>query len=532
MYQGFGATDPGVQRDHNEDAFWTPAPGHWPAPSQLRQWGALYLVSDGMGGHQAGEVASGMAVSLIPQRFYEDTDPDRAGALVRAIRQANSAIWQAAQQHADQAKMGATLVAAVVQGQQLIVAHVGDSRAYLWRENRLIQLTEDHTWVQERLRAGILSAEEAAHHPLRHVITRSLGEKRDITPTVTPYTFLPGAVLLLCSDGLSGVLSEEQIAQYLHTSPPQLAAAALVRAANEAGGPDNITVVLAPLESETEARSAAAVRVLRPRPAPSRIPLVALLAGLVLLCGVALIALRPWGPDSSKSVFSPPARETAFPTLQATARPFPSPTPSPSPTPLATLPAEFYDKPLAIRNPEHPERYASPTEKGWLRKIFKLFSHGEAEPSCYLPEEPYYIVFSVDVGPEIREAGDFTAGEAYDVEIKETLSSLWDKHPGLADSARWEARIWGAYTYPNTVTAVRIDVRQREENSWEMIYHAPDAKVAGWFYLQQRDLPPQSAGDCQTPEDWMIAYITLSGASSGPGVEESYCLSEYLCSNR
>jgi protein phosphatase len=236
-------TDPGRQRDRNEDAFWVPGEA-WPPLDQLATKGALCLAIDGMGGHRAGDVASRMATDHIPRAYYADPDPDRAAALRRAVEGANAQIFQAAQESPSQGNMGATLVAAVVSGRQLIVAHAGDSRAYLLRGRRIHRLTEDHSWVSERLKSGILTLEEAVDHPLGNIITRALGNKPEIEPKVTTGVMGSEDTLLLCTDGLWGSVEEREIARILCTRPPRQAVELLVQAANDAGGPDNITVVI------------------------------------------------------------------------------------------------------------------------------------------------------------------------------------------------------------------------------------------------------------------------------------------------
>lgn len=239
----FAMTDPGRERDRNEDAFWVPGDA-WPPSDQLATLGALCLAIDGMGGHRAGDVASRVAAERIPPAYYADSGPDRAAALRRAIEGANAQIVGAAQEHPSQGNMGATFVSTVVLGDRFIVAHAGDSRAYLLRGRRFHRLTEDHSWVSERLKSGILTPEEAANHPLGNIVTRALGNKPEIVPTVTTGVIGPRDVLLLCTDGLWGPVKGREIAHILSTEPPDRAVELLIRAANDAGGQDNITAVI------------------------------------------------------------------------------------------------------------------------------------------------------------------------------------------------------------------------------------------------------------------------------------------------
>ena len=234
------ATRHGRERTVNEDSLGLPES----VPEvNLARKGHLYIVADGIGGHQAGDVASRMAVDLIRRTYYEDTDPDIAASLQRAIAVANAEIYRQAQEPA-YARMGTTVVVAVVQGDELIVAHAGDSRVYLLRKGTLQQLTNDHTWVAERVAAGILTPEEAAHHEMRHIVTRSLGAQPAVEADVNRYMLLPGDRLLLCTDGLWEPVPDPEIARILGHGRPQTAANALVNRAVAAGGADDTTALV------------------------------------------------------------------------------------------------------------------------------------------------------------------------------------------------------------------------------------------------------------------------------------------------
>jgi protein phosphatase len=218
----------------------------------------LYVVADGMGGHAAGEVASQLAVDVI-ERFLGESehldaahwplpwDPQlgrEANRLRTAIRLANQRIGAA--MAADDALRGmATTAAAVLLTEEAhVVAHVGDSRVYLWREGRLRQLTEDHSWVGEQVRAGALSDADARRHPWRNVVTRAIAGGPDPDVDVAPLDVAAGDRVLLCSDGLSAVVAHERLeAIFAGRRPLQETCDALVAAANEAGGPDNITAL-------------------------------------------------------------------------------------------------------------------------------------------------------------------------------------------------------------------------------------------------------------------------------------------------
>jgi protein phosphatase len=242
------ASHPGLRRDQNEDA-------HCVRPDL-----GLYIVADGMGGHAAGEVASRTAVEVI-EAFINDThdaDPNRTwpfpyeprlsvdgNRLKGAFRLANRRI--AAAMDRDEGLKGmATTVAAVLIGHAgPVVAHVGDSRVYRWRQGELQQVTQDHSWVGEQVRAGVLSDADARRHPWRNVVTRALSGGEDPDVEIAEVALEPGDRLLVCSDGLSGVVPFEKLREIVGANDDlQTTCNRLIDAANEAGGPDNITVAM------------------------------------------------------------------------------------------------------------------------------------------------------------------------------------------------------------------------------------------------------------------------------------------------
>jgi serine/threonine protein phosphatase PrpC len=230
----FERTDTGRQRRGNEDAFYARAP--------------LFAVADGMGGAQAGEVASHLAVEVLEQGL-----PGGAGSVedrLRArVREANTRIMESAQADDARAGMGTTLTVAYVGEDDLTVAHVGDSRLYRMREGTFERLTDDHSLVEELVRQGKLTPEEADEHPQRSIITRALGAEEGVEADSRTWPGRDGDVYLICSDGLTSMVPEAQVGEVL-TSAASLAAAgrSLIDAANDAGGRDNITVVLFRLE--------------------------------------------------------------------------------------------------------------------------------------------------------------------------------------------------------------------------------------------------------------------------------------------
>jgi PPM family protein phosphatase len=236
-------TDTGRQRRDNEDSAFAREP--------------LFVVADGMGGAQAGEVASRMAIETLGQDLPDGASTEQR--LAELVREANRRIHERARVEREHAGMGTTLTAAYLDDAGVAIAHVGDSRAYLWREGELKRLTRDHSLVDELVQRGKLTEQQAAEHPQRSIITRALGPEPDVDVDTWTYPVRPGDVLLLCSDGLTSMISEEQVADILRgTSSLQQAGEELVGAANAAGGRDNITVVLFGVEEEGAATDGAA----------------------------------------------------------------------------------------------------------------------------------------------------------------------------------------------------------------------------------------------------------------------------------
>lgn len=228
------ATHVGRQRSDNQDRDLLAPP--------------LIAVADGMGGHLGGATAAGMAVDAL-RDVGHSADP---ALLLAALRDANRSIARAASGDPGLAGMGTTATAALLEDGILYLVHVGDSRAYLIRGGRMTQVTEDHSVVAEMVRRGALSADAAGTHPARHVITRALGVDADIDIDALRVDLEPGDVVLLCTDGLSGPVDDDDIREAVEAAASlQDAAAALVDRANAAGGPDNVTVVLARVDAVT-----------------------------------------------------------------------------------------------------------------------------------------------------------------------------------------------------------------------------------------------------------------------------------------
>ena len=224
------ATDPGRKRRHNEDSYVCEPP--------------LFAVADGIGGAQAGEVASGLAAATL-RDDSGDGDGDGGGRVDALIQEANRRVYQRQSSDDAYSGMGTTITAALVEGDHVWFGHVGDSRAYRVRDGSMEQLTEDHSLVAELVRSGRLSPEEADSHPQRSVVTRALGTDPDVDVDTFQVEAKPGDLFLLCSDGLTTMVDDADILSEIEGNRDDLRAAAkaLVRAANRGGGEDNITVV-------------------------------------------------------------------------------------------------------------------------------------------------------------------------------------------------------------------------------------------------------------------------------------------------
>ena len=253
----FGSrTDIGCLRDHNEDSLVVAPP--------------LFVVADGMGGHAAGEVASEIAVDVI--------------ADAHAVKEANRAVIQAAREGRGREGMGTTVTAALLEGERLVIAQVGDSRAYLLHQGKLQQLTRDHSLVADMIEAGQLTTEEARTHPQRSVITRALGSDLHLQPDIYEINVETGDRLLICSDGLSGMVDDEGIEHTLRrVQDPQRCASQLVNEAVANGGHDNVTVIVADVTGFAEVRRKKMARKTK------------VFVAFVLLLFAAIVAGTAWG---------------------------------------------------------------------------------------------------------------------------------------------------------------------------------------------------------------------------------------------
>ena len=393
-----GITDVGVVRSTNEDNFAVRLGEEAPLGE------AVLAVADGMGGHAAGEVASQISLDALIDALSKTSSPSEQ-SLHRAVDAANRRVYSASRL-GDLQGMGTTLVAALLAGGVLLICNVGDSRAYLLREGKLTQLTRDHSWVGDMVAKGLLTPEQASVHPHRNMLTRALGVGEFVQVDVTRVVLRKGDRILLCSDGLYGQVSHGAIESILQGQSLRRAASELVRSAKRAGGDDNITVIVAQMDSAVQAvpvqsenvddsldvtlapgrrRPQSASRAPDSQPAlevgggsePPRRNLLPLFAvgGFGAMIVILLIVFMAWPSDGddTRPAVSPPVMATSTPTA-ATSTPTAVPTHTPTSTPSLTtsptavptlsptaVPAD--DIPATLIATETPIPTASPTAK-------------------------------------------------------------------------------------------------------------------------------------------------------------------------
>lgn len=313
-------TDVGQRREVNQDAY---------GSAEVDQ-GTLLVVCDGMGGHVAGEVASRLAVETIITSFRADNDP--AEGLRQALISANQRVYQEGR-----GTMGTTAVAAFFWHNMLYVANVGDSRAYLVREGLIRQLTNDHSLIGDQVAAGLLTPEQARTSTIRNIITRAIGHQSHVEVDIFREPLLPGDTVVLSTDGMHGLLSDEEIAAIASMHSLDVASRRLVDEANARGGPDNITVVVAQVDglepigydtpAETVTLPSAPVSPPMARPL-SRTGLITSILILVLLIGLATSLLVTNEPSLPPLLSSPTLAATAtLPSTPTTVLPRPTDTP-------------------------------------------------------------------------------------------------------------------------------------------------------------------------------------------------------------
>jgi protein phosphatase len=246
-------SDVGCARELNEDSGRYVQPGD---AELLGEKGSLLVVCDGMGGHSAGEVASNMAVDVITRVYYDDPD-DAQTALTNAFEKANREIYEASTKDESRKGMGTTGTALVLRKGRAFAAHVGDSRIYLIRNEQIYVMTQDHSEVMEMVKRGLLTLDEARHHPDKNVILRALGSHPEVEVSTwdAPFPLREDDVFLLCSDGLYDLVEDDEIRRLVISVDPQPACESLIALAKERGGHDNITVGIVKVRGESQAVS-------------------------------------------------------------------------------------------------------------------------------------------------------------------------------------------------------------------------------------------------------------------------------------
>jgi protein phosphatase len=233
-------TDKGLLRDTNEDSFMI-IPGGSASPY-------VFIIADGMGGHNCGEIASKMAVEYIGEYIRSNANrlnnENTYSELSRAVELANETVYEKSLENEKFSGMGTTLTMALIDGNTLTAAHVGDSRLYMVRSGELIQLTEDHSYIGELIKKGKLTKEEAENHPRKNVITRAIGSSTDILVDIIGHEIVENDIYVLCSDGLTNMVCEKEISEIVSGNEPEVACSKLIEAANRQGGDDNITVIV------------------------------------------------------------------------------------------------------------------------------------------------------------------------------------------------------------------------------------------------------------------------------------------------
>lgn len=347
-----GRTDIGRTRKRNEDAIYVE-----PVDSpNARSFGWFGAVADGLGGRPAGDTASQLAVKVASDTFYKRGVAAADERLRSAVERANTAIHETARQSLQYAGMASTITAAVIHHDALILAQVGDSRAYRVRQGRIERLTRDHSLVADGLRIGAITPEEARDHPRRNVVTRVLGSDENVKVDLVKERLRSGDVIVLCSDGLHGLVEDEEIRAALRDDP-QSSADALVALANERGGHDNISVIVACLQPRAAGAEAISVRANVARFHPLIYVAIASIVAVAMFWALVL-AERAISGRAQLSESSPTVQTTPAPV----ARTEPTPIRTPVPVAIATSPAALSSvPPPGLERSPASQAAASPT---------------------------------------------------------------------------------------------------------------------------------------------------------------------------
>ena len=286
-------TDTGRVRANNEDAI-----GTWqdlPQTIPFTESGYLFAVADGVGGNEQGEVASALAIETLFHTYYGGDTSEIPTALKRAIRLANEAVYERGLSQSEERAMGTTVVAGVVRGATVTIGNVGDSRAYLFRgRTQSTQISKDHSLVAEAVRAGQMTADQAKNSRQRNVVTRALGQRQKVDVDIFEVDLMADDVVLLCSDGLSGIVEDAEMKQVVQALPPEQAADELIDLANNRNASDNVSVVIVKATREQSPLSApVAPPMTLSEAATDRLPSVPAKHGLPIaaIAGIAIVVL-------------------------------------------------------------------------------------------------------------------------------------------------------------------------------------------------------------------------------------------------
>jgi serine/threonine protein phosphatase PrpC len=355
----WGGTDTGRKRAGNEDAIF-PHSGSdeflfKPSPELLAQRGQLLVVADGVGGAQGGREASHWAIRVAVERYYDLAGPDVGTNLRTAVEAANVSLHQYIQSTGVR-ESGCTMAAAVIHGNTLHVANVGDSRVYLIRNGQIAQLTRDHTLTQQKIDQGIIRPEQAETDHGSHVLTRSMGAGQTVQVDLfPPLQLVPGDVILLCSDGLTDMLKDPEIAQLAGSRPPKRATQRLIAAANRAGGVDNISVVIASVDGKPLSSGGGPFAAIQHMSRQQQV--ILLLGAIAVAAAVCIMAGLSWRmvnrsrttPTPTQMPTPPPVAPTTTPGVTPTA----PPTAAPTEQPTESSPGQATSTPAPTATPTH-----------------------------------------------------------------------------------------------------------------------------------------------------------------------------------
>ena len=345
----WGATDKGRRREGNEDSVYPHSGSDTfpfePGPDRLAQKGQLIVVADGVGGAKGGAEASRWAIRVAVERYYDMPGPDLGADLQATVGMANSSLYQYLQS-TGATEAGSTMVAAVIRGNMLQVANVGDSRAYLVRDGQITQLTRDHTLTQQKLDHGLIRPEQAAMDPDSSVLIRSMGAGPDVKVDLfLPLQLAAGDVVLLCSDGLTDMLSDDEIVRLVNGSSPKRIARRLIATANKRGGVDNISVAVARVGGKRPPAGGGALKSITRMKRRQKIILGGMIALVMMIfCGLAGWAM--WTTFGPRKTVTPAATPTETPAAATIAPAVATGTPKPAntvpPDQLTSTPAPTF----------------------------------------------------------------------------------------------------------------------------------------------------------------------------------------------